>query len=148
MVWWAYAVELVAAALAVGCFALWQSPSVVAAFIRTAAIDIATLFCAVMFAAALGFLWSFYTKGDTPFYRWLEERGAFKVYLGATVYAVGVSFAATAALIVAKYVEGVVIGLIAAFLLALAVINLYSLVANVAGLMRLNAKFNSLRRDR
>ncbi len=100
-----------------------------------------------MLAAALAFMWSFYTKADTPFYRWLEERGAFKVYLSATIYAIAVSFIATAALIVAKYVEGLTVGLAATFLLTLSVLNLYSLVSNVAGIMRLNAKFNALSRD-
>jgi hypothetical protein len=147
LVWWGYAVELLAAALAVSCLSLWLQPNALVAFVRTAAIDIATLFCAVMHAAALAFMWSFYTKADTPFYRWLEQRGAFKVYLSATIYTIAVSFITTAALIVTKYVEGLVIGLVATFLLALSILNLYSLVYNVAGIMRLNAKFNALARD-
>ncbi|MDT8999988.1 hypothetical protein RQP53_12000 [Paucibacter sp. APW11] len=147
LVWWGYAVELLATALTVTCLSLWFQPNAVVAFVRIAAIDIATLFCAVMLAAALAFLWSFYTKADTPFYRWLEERGAFNVYLSGTVYTIAVSFTTTAALIVAKYVEGLAIGLIATFMLVLSILNLYSLVYNVAGIMRLNAKFNSIARD-
>lgn len=147
LVWWGYAVELLATALIVGCMCLWIPPAALVGFVRTAAIDIATLFCTVMLGAALGFMWSFYTKADTPFYRWLEERGAFKVYLSATIYSIAVSFIATATLIVTKYVEGRTVGLAAIFLLTLSVLNLYSLVSNVAGIMRLNAKFNALRRD-
>lgn len=147
VVWWGYAVELIAASLILYLLILWLSADAVAEFVRRAAIDIATLFCAGMFAAALGFLWALYAKGDTPFYRWLEEKGAFKVYLAATIYAVGVSFGAMAALIVAKYVDGTATAIIATFLLVLAVINLYSLVANVAGLIRLNAKYDAARRD-
>lgn len=147
LVWWGYAVELVAAFLIVYLLILWLSADAVAGFVRRAAIDIATLFCAGMFAAALGFLWALYARGDTPFYRWLEEKGAFKVYLFATIYAVGVSFGAMTALIVAKYVDGKATAIIATFLLVLAVINLYSLIANVAGLIRLNAKYDAARRD-
>lgn len=146
LVLWGYAVELLASVLVVTCLCFWLTPTLLVNFVRTAAIDIATLFCTVMLSAALAFMWSFYTKADTPFYRWLDERGAFRVYLGATIYAIVVSFLATASLIVAKYVEGLSIGLIATFLLLLAAINLYSLVSNVAGVMRLNAKFNSLTR--
>jgi hypothetical protein len=147
LVWWGYTVELVAAALIICCLVLRFPPESVVGFVRNAAIDIATLFCAVMFAAALGFLWSFYTKGDTPFYCWLEERGAFRVYLNATIYVIGVSFAATVALVALKYVDDLGIGLVACYLLALAILNLYSLVSNVAGIMRLNAKFNVTKRD-
>lgn len=144
LVWWGYAVELVAAALIVVCISLWVPPETLVPFVRTAAIDIATLFCAVMLAAALAFMWTFYSKADTPFCRWLEERGAFKVYLSATIYTIAVSFIATASLVVTKYVEGLAVGLVATFLLTLSVLNLYSLVANVAGIMRLNATFNAL----
>lgn len=147
LVWWGYVVELLAAILAVACLSLCFQPSALVSFVRTAAIDIATLFCAVMLAAALAFMWSFYTKADTAFYRWLEERGAFKVYLSATIYTIAVSFITTAALIVTKHVEGLGIGMVATFLLALSILNLYSLVCNVAGIMRLNAKFNAIARD-
>jgi hypothetical protein len=100
-----------------------------------------------MFAAALAFLWSFYTKADTPFYRWLDEKGAFKVYVSATIYVIGINFMAIAALIVARHINGVFIGITAAFFLALAIINLYTFVSNVAGIMRLNAKFSRMRHD-
>lgn len=144
---WGYVVELVAAALILVCLSLWLSADLVVDFVRIASIDIATLFGAVMFAATLAFLWSFYAKIDTQFYRWLEEKGALTVYLNAIIYAVGVSFTTTAALVVAKYIEGRIVGLIACYFLLLAIINLYSLICNVAGIMRLNAKFNSIKRD-
>lgn len=141
LVGWGYAVELVASALVVTALCVWLSTESLLSFLRVAALDIATLFGAVMLAAALAFLWTFFSKADTPFYRWLDSKGAFQVYLRATAYAVLVSLLSTASLVIYKHVENRCIGLAAAFLLVLALLNMYTLVANVIGLMRLNALF-------
>ena len=141
LVFWGYTVEILISALAVVCLCLWVSTESLLTFLRTAALDFATLFGAVMLAAALAFLWTFFSKADTPFYRWLDSRGAFQVYLRATAYAVLVSLLSIFSLIVYKYVDNRNIGLAAAFLLALALVNMCTLVANVIGLMRLNANF-------
>lgn len=135
---------MVISALAVIALCLWLSTDSVLAFLRTAALDIATLFGAVMLAAALAFLWTFFSKADTPFYRWLDSKGAFKVYLTATAYAVLVSLLSIGSLIIYKHVDNRTLGLVAAFLLALALANMYTLVSNVIGLMKLNALFNRL----
>lgn len=147
LVLWAYAVEVIAAAATLFALCLWLGSDQVVAFLRTAAIDIATLFGAVMFAGALAFLWTFFSKADTPFYRWLESRGAFRVYVSATAYTIAVSFLSTSSLVLSKHVDGLYLGLCAAFLLILAVINLYTLVMTVAALMRLNAIYERQKRD-
>jgi hypothetical protein len=141
IVGWAYAVEVLVAALGVVGLCLWLSKESLLTFLRMAAVDIATLFGAVMLAAALAFLWTFFSKADTPFYRWLDSRGAFKVYLHATAYSVLISLLSTSSLVVFKHVENETLGLAAAFLLLLALLNMYTLVMNVIGLMRLNALF-------
>ena len=141
LVGWGYAVEIVISALAVLALCMWVSTESVLTFLRTAALDIATLFGAVMLAAALAFLWTFFSKADTPFYRWLDSKGAFHVYLRATAYAVLVSLLSTSSLVIYKHVDDRNLGLAAAFLLALALANIYTLVSNVIGLMRLNALF-------
>jgi hypothetical protein len=141
LVIWGYAVELVISALAVVSLCLWVGIDPLLTFLRTAALDIATLFGAVMLAAALAFLWTFFSKADTPFYRWLDSKGALRVYLRATAYAVLVSLLSTSSLVVYKYVDNKSLGLAAAFLLALALANMYTLVSNVIGLMRLNTLF-------
>jgi hypothetical protein len=146
LVWWGYFVELAAAALSLVALCLVFGQAAVIAFSRNAAIDVATLFCGIFFAAALAFLWTFYSKSDTEFYRWLDKRGAFDVYLRATGYAVAVSASATLALIGVKYIASDPLTLLAAFLLLLAVINLCTLVQNVFGLMRLNTMFNHVQR--
>lgn len=147
LVLWGYVVELAASGAILLCLCLWLGTDTVVSFLRGAAIDIATLFGAVMVAASLAFLWSFYTKADTDFYRWLEGRGAFAVYLRATGYVVAVSFASTATLLVLKYIDNSYLGLLATYLLLLAMFNLYTLVANVMGLMRLNALYNHAKHD-
>lgn len=126
---------------------LWFEPKAVASFVRDVALDIATLFGAVMLAASLGFLWTFYSKADTEFYRWLDSRGAFRVYLLATAYSVAVSLLSTMSLVAMKKISDDSFALVAAFLLVLAVINLMTLVRNVIDLMLLNAKFNHVRAD-
>lgn len=141
LVGWGYAVELVLSALAVFALCLWVTTDSLLSFLRIAALDIATLFGAVMLAAALAFLWTFFSKADTPFYRWLDSKGAFRVYLQATAYAVIVSFLSTSSLVIYKHVDSRNLGLTAAFLLVLAIVNMYTLVSNVIGLMRLNALF-------
>lgn len=142
LVFWGYFVELVAAAMSLLLLCIAFSQAAVATFVRSAAIDVATLFCSIMFGAALAFLWTFYSKSDTEFYRWLDKRGAFEVYLQATGYAVAVSAVATFLLISVKYVDSEKLALLATYFLLLAVINLYTLVQNVFGLMRLNTMFN------
>jgi hypothetical protein len=146
-IWWAYAVELLAAGATLSALCLWLGVSAVAGFVRNVALDTATLFGAVMLAASLGFLWTFYSKSDTEFYRWLDTRGAFRVYLSATAYSVAVSLLSTMSLVVSKQTTDEIFTLVAAFLLILAVINLVTLVRNVIDLMLLNAKFNHARAD-
>ena len=144
---WAYAVELLAAAAVLATFSLWIGLSEVVGFVRDVALDVATLFGAVMLAASLGFLWTFYSKSDTEFYRWLDSRGAFRIYLFATAYSVAVSLLSTMSLVALKKINGEPFALVATFLLILAVINLITLVRNVIDLMLLNAKFNQARAD-
>lgn len=144
---WGYAVEIVLAALMLVLLCLIYTPSSISIFVRQSAIDVATLFCAILFAASLAFLWTFYSKADTDFYRWLYEIDAFNIYLSATGYAVAINAAATLMLILAKFIVNDHLALTSIFMLFLAAINGYTLVQNVFGLMKLNAKFNQKSRN-
>jgi hypothetical protein len=146
LVWWAYAVEIIAAGSTLLLICLLFPMTGIEDFFKNAALDIATLFGAVMLAAALAYLWTFFSKADTPFYRWLDEKNAFNTYLYATAYSVGVSFVSTVSLLIAKHIQDTYITLIALFFLLLAIINLYTLVGNVIGLMKLNTLFLQLER--
>lgn len=135
-------VEWVAASaiLALLCVVFGVDP--VASFMRDVAVDVATLFGVVLLAASLAFLWAFYTKADTDFYKWLNNKGALEPYFAAAGYVIAVSFFATACPILLKKVPAVEYALTVVFVEILALINLYTLVKNVLGLMHLNAEFN------
>lgn len=142
---WAYVVELLGAGATLFALCLWFGVATVASFIRNVALDMATLFGSVMLAASLGFLWTFYSKADTEFCRWLDARGAFRIYLWAIVYSVFISLISILTLLVIKGTVNDVFSLFGAFFLLLAFINLITLVRNVIDLMLLNTKFNHIR---
>jgi hypothetical protein len=141
LVFWGYAVEILLSALVVLLLCMSVGTESLLTFLRTAALDIATLFGPVMPQAALAFLWTFFSIVDTPFYRWLDSNGAFQVYIQAVTYAVLISLLSTSSLVIYKHVDNAILGLAAAFFLALALINMYTLTMNVIGLMKLNALF-------
>lgn len=140
---WAYVVELLAAGTTLLAICLWVGSATTISFVRNVALDTATLFGAVMLAASLGFLWTFFSKADTEFYRWLDARGAFCVYLSATAYSVAVSLLSTLSLVALKHIASDVFALLSTFAMILAIINLITLVRNVIDLMLLNTKFNN-----
>lgn len=146
LIWWAYAVELLLSGLLLLALCLWFDSTNVIAFIKNTAIDTATLFSTAMFGTSLAFFWTFYSKADTEFYQWLDSRGALNTYSMATMYVVIISSLSLFSLILLEHINNDKFSLIATFLLILAIINLYTLVRNVIGLMKLNSKFNRLRR--
>ncbi|NZD58452.1 hypothetical protein HZU83_17325 [Sphaerotilus montanus] len=139
---WAYVTEVILAILLVflGCVTL--GITAVTALVHQFAVDFATLYCAVFFAAALAFLWTFCSKADTVFYTWLDEIQAFHVYLHATGYVVAVEAVAIFLLVATKEYSGSEFSLIAAFAFFMAVINSYTMVKNVIDLMKLHTLFN------
>lgn len=139
---WAYIAEIILAILLVGLACTTIGSAALASLVRQFAIDIATLYCAVFFAAALGFLWTFYSKADTEFYKWLDEINSFVVFLHATVYVVAIEAVAIFTLLATKLLIGDTFSLIAAFVFFMAIINSYTLIANVIGLMRLHTLYN------
>lgn len=139
---WGYTVEVTLALLLVGLTCTTIGSAQLANLVRQFAVDLATLYCAVFFAAALGFLWTFYSKADTEFYTWLDEINTFNVYLRATAYVVAIEGVAIFALLATKIFTGNAYSLIAAFTFFMAVINSYTLVANVMDIMRLHTLYN------
>ncbi len=139
---WGYAVEPLLAILLVGLACSTIGSTHLANLVRQFATDLATLYCAVFFAAALGFLWTFYSKADTEFYTWLDEINSFGVYLHATAYVVAIEGGAIFALLATKIFTSDTYALIAAFIFFMAVINSYTLVVNVIGIMRLHTLYN------
>ncbi|UCV13674.1 hypothetical protein [Quatrionicoccus australiensis] len=144
---WAYIVEIVLAILLVGLGCSTMGAAALAELVRQFALDIATLYCAVFFAAALGFLWTFYSKADTEFYTWLDRIGSFHVFLNATAYVVAIEGVAIFLLLATKLFTGNGFALLAAFGFLLALINSYTMVKNVIDLMKLHTFFNRVSRE-
>ena len=143
---WAYIVEITLAILLVGLGCTTIGAAALAALVHQFASDIATFYCAVFFAAALGFLWTFYSKVDTEFYTWLDEIRSFHVFLHATAYVVAIEGGAIFLLLATKLFTGNGFALIAAFAFLMAVINSYTMVKNVIDLMKLHTLFNRVSR--
>jgi hypothetical protein len=143
---WGYLVEIVLASLLVILGYLTIGMNAVSGLVHEFAIDFATLYCAVFFAAALGFFWTFYSKADTDFYTWLDDRGAFQVYLHAMEYTLAIEGGAIFTLLATKVYTSQEIALIAAFVFLMAFINSYTMVKNVIALMKLHTLFNRVSR--
>jgi hypothetical protein len=149
LVTWAYMVELIASFVVTTLLVVLAGATTVSKVMHDFAGDISTLFGAVMVAAALGFLWTFFSKADTDFYAWLEVKGAFAPFRRATEYVILLSFAATVLPLCLKLpalANSEKFGIAVAFVELLATINLFTLVRNVLDLMRLHAKFTELSR--
>lgn len=141
---WAYLVELVLAGLLVVWACVLYGVSYVGSVVQSFANDVATLYCAVFFAAALAFLWTFYSKVDSKFYVWLDQIGAYSTYINATVYVIAIEGATTLVLTFSKINKDENFSLFAAFLFFLAIINSCTMIANVVGLMKLQTLFHRL----
>lgn len=144
---WAYIVEPVLALLVIVLGCLTMGVDAVSALVHQFAVDIAALYCTAFFAAALGFLWTFYSKADSQFCAWLDEKGAFLVYLQATAYVVAVEGGAIFVLLATKIFTGNEFALIAAFSFLMAIINSYTMVKNVIDIARLHTLFGRVARQ-
>src|SRR5690606_9058740 len=87
---WGYLSEVFLASFVLALLLFFYDSQQIADFVKPIAADIATYFSSVMFAASVAFLWTFYSKSDTHFSKWLYEKGAFKVYLAAYIVAVSI----------------------------------------------------------
>lgn len=147
LVFWAYATEFVLSSavlfLAVVAFGIGQ----VAHFMRVASSDFATYFGATMFATSLALFWTFYSKADSDFVQWLQERGAFLTYLRAFHVAIAIYLVMLLAVVAAKHTGNTLVAIAAAWISLLGIINAYSLVKNVSDLMRLNVLFNQKKKN-
>jgi hypothetical protein len=137
-----YAVEPILAILLLTLSCITIGEIEISKSIHQAAIDLATMYCSVFFAAALGFLWTLYSKSDTEFYSWLDEINAFKVYINATIYTITIQVISILSLIVTKIHDGKYLPLFSIFILLMAIISSLTMILNIAQLMKLHTKFN------
>lgn len=142
LVFWAYAAELVLSSTVLFLVVVAFGIDRVAYFMQVSAPDFAAYFGATMFAASLALFWTFYSKADSDFMQWLQERGAFSVYLRAFHVTIAIYLVMLLAVAAAKHTGSTVIAIAAAWISFLGIINAYSIVKNVSDLMRLNVLFN------
>ncbi|MBU2873464.1 hypothetical protein [Marinobacter salexigens] len=139
---WSYASEALLATLALGFLLLFYDAAQIANFLKPVAKDIAAYFSSVMFAASVAFLWTFYSKSDTPFSKWLYEKGAFTVYLTAYIVAVAIYALLFILLLVASKSSNVFFLVFTVWVLLIGIVNVYTFVRNVVGQLLLNMEFN------
>lgn len=139
---WGYLAEILLASLVLALLLFFYDAHQIADFLKPLASDIATYFSSVMFAAAVAFLWTFYSKSDTPFSKWLYEKGAFKIYLSAYIVAVSIYALLFLLLLITSKMNNDFLSVLTFWVLLLGIINVYTFIKNVIGLLLLNMEFN------
>lgn len=139
---WGYLAEVILASLIFAFLIIVYDLKQLADFLKPLATDISTYFSSVMFAASIAFLWTFYSKSDTPFSKWLYEKGAFKVYLTAYIFAVTVYATLFLLLQITSKVDNTYLTAFTFWVLLIGIINVYSFIKNVLGQWILNMEFN------
>ena len=141
LVAWGYISEIILAVLLMILVSQIWDIQTISSFIEKTASDFATLFCAVCSAAIFAFLWTLYSKADTDFYHWLDDKGALSVYMRAFNYALIIELLATILLILGRAYPSTPINLIGGFFLIMATINLLTFLKNVTSLVKLQTLY-------
>jgi hypothetical protein len=139
---WGYLSEVFLASFVLVLLLFFYDLQQIADFLKPIASDIATYFSSVMFAASVAFLWTFYSKSDTPFSKWLYEKGAFKVYLAAYIVAVSIYAVLFLLLLITSKIDSIIFSVFTFWVLLIGVINVYTFIKNVVGQLLLNMEFN------
>lgn len=142
MILWGYISELIAATLIFSLLIYVFDSAKVAIVFRSSAIDIATYFSSIMLAGSIAFLWTFYSKSDTRFSKWLYKKGAFNVYLTAYVVAIGLYISLLVLLIFCSKIDYYIFTLFTLWFFILGLINVYTFIRNIIGQLLLNMEFN------
>jgi hypothetical protein len=141
-IWWGYISELISTTLIFLLLLYVFDSAKIASIFKSSAIDIATYFSSIMLAGSIAFLWTFYSKSDTPFSRWLYKKGAFNVYLTAYVVAIGIYISLLILLIFCSKIDYYFFTLFTLWFFILGLINVYTFIRNIIGQLMLNMEFN------
>jgi hypothetical protein len=144
VIWWGYISEIILTTLVFSLLLLLFDPAKVASVFRASASDIATYFSSIMLAGSFAFLWTFYSKSDTPFSRWLYKKGAFNVYLTTYVVAIGIYITLLLLLIFCSKINYYLFTLFTLWFFILGFINIYTFISNIIGQLLLNMEFNKV----
>jgi len=145
---WAYFSEILLSILLVLFLYLITGEKTLIEFIQKTAIDFATLYCAVVIAAAFAFLWTLYSKIDSSFYVWLEREKSLDIFINATIYVLVVQIFSVISLILCKYFPNNWLSLASCGIFFLAFINSITIITNSVGLMKLKILYTRLTNER
>lgn len=139
---WGYIVEILATTLSVIAACLWFGGPKLESFFHSSVGDFASYFAAAVFTGGFGMLGVLFSKTETPFGRWLHDRGAFKVFSSAYFAVVLVGIVSVLGLIFCKNTIFVHSGIFGVWFIVYTVINGYTLGRNSYDLIILNMAFN------
>lgn len=145
---WGYLSEAIAATLIHTLLALSLPSEKINLLILTKANEIATLFASVMFAATLGFLWSFYTKSDTPFFLWLYSKGAYQAYLTSYIFSAATFGLLITLLILGSFTKEYYIPQASTWMTIYCFLISISFVNNIREQLILNMEYNKAQKER
>ncbi|ASP40480.1 hypothetical protein CHH28_18185 [Bacterioplanes sanyensis] len=141
-IWWGYISEPILTTLIFLLILYAFDSAKVASVFRNSAIDIATYFSSIMLAGSIAFLWTFYSKSDTDFSRWLYVKGAFNTYLTAYVVAIGIYISLLVLLIFCSKIDYYLFTLFTFWFFILGLVNVYTFIRNIIDQLMLNMEFN------
>lgn len=140
---WAYASELILAGTLTSLACRFYGLPAITKFITLVAIDAAAYVFSILLAAALGLIWTIFSKVDSDFYSWLAARGALSVFLNAFRYVAAIELTAVTFSILAKYIQEQNFFIITIFVMLLGAINGITMVGNIFDLIKLNILYDS-----
>lgn len=141
---WAYISEVVAESLAYKLIGLLFDDESVSSLLTAKSIDIATLFAGIMFAAALGFLWTYYSKSDSPFSCWLHSKGAYAIYLKSYIFTSAALGFLTLLLVITSNLKHPYLIKLSAWMTIYCLIISVTFIKNIYSQLILNMEFNKL----
>lgn len=142
IIFWAYFVEVVLTALIYGLsFLIWDFDQIASFFINTADSWVIK-FTTIMLAGSIAFFWTFYSRSDTDFAKWLYQKKAFNTYLRAFLTAIAVFLVTTIALVITQITQNKTAAVISGGFFILSLINVFSFFKNIVDVMKLNIVFN------
>jgi hypothetical protein len=139
---WAYLGEVILGSLAYGLIIKLWDYNKLTDFILKASDDFASKFTAIMFAGSIAFFWGFFSHSNTEFAKWLYKKNAFNIYLKAFLYAIAIFLLTTLALVITQVTQNRLVSAISGWLFVLAIINMFTFIWNIVGIMKLNIVFN------
>jgi len=139
---WGYISEVILASLTYIFIILVFGKDKTLEIISKEANNFATYFSSIMLAATLAFLWTIYSKSDSPFFIWLHKKGAFKKYLTAYSITAIIYGLLTFTLIASNKTEIDLLKKSTLWLLIYGIINFITLINNIHTQLSLNMEFN------